>query len=266
MDHSEHEMDHGEHGEHEMDHGEHGEHDMDHGEEAQASGSGDDDGFAALANGHHHDIVLTELTPRQEKKLEAQLAVTRQVAKQYPTVADAMAAGYRRAGPYSPGLGTHLVLQNGQGLNPDGVMDEEDLRHPLSIIYSGHEPDDHVVGFMYYSLSQKEPEGFAGDNDFWHYHTSVCVVRGADGGIDAPYGADRDVPEKLCKKAGGYLLKQTQWMVHVWSVPGYEMSDEHGGVFGEVNPKIACDDGTYHQVPMRQWPKYRYNVCKSNPA
>ena len=58
----------------------------------------------------------------------------------------------------------------------------------------------------------------------------------ADGGIDAPFGADSDVPADLCIQAGGQVLQQTQWMVHVWSVPGWESQQ---GLFGEVNPALS---------------------------
>jgi hypothetical protein len=55
-------------------------------------------------------------------------------------------------------------------------------------------------------------------------------------------------------------------MVHVWTVPGYEVSDADGGVFGEVNRKITCPDGNYHILPMEEWPNYRYNVCADAPS
>jgi hypothetical protein len=234
---------------------------MDHGEGAEV----DDKGLSALVNGHHAAMELTELDDATQGELDAQLAITREVAATYATVADATAAGYRRAGPFSPGLGTHFVLQNGQGLNPDGIMDETDLRSPLAIIYTGHDPDDEIVGFMYYSVKE-EPEGFAGPNDYWHYHTAVCLKAGEDGGLDAPYGADADVTEEQCARVGGSLMPLTQYMVHVWTVPGYEVSDEDGGVFAEVNPLLSCPDGTYYQLPIDDWPDHPLNVCQSEAA
>jgi hypothetical protein len=49
-------------------------------------------------------------------------------------------------------------------------------------------------------------------------------------------------------------------MVHVWSVPGWESSQ---GLFGEVNPALACPDGTYYQRPPREWAAHPLNSCKS---
>ena len=39
-------------------------------------------------------------------------------------------------------------------------------------------------------------------------------------GIDLPL-ADREI-RLVVRHIGGNLLKQSQWMVHVWSVPGWE--------------------------------------------
>ena len=75
-----------------------------------------------------------------------------------------------------------------------------------------------------------------------------------------PLGFDREIPPKQCAAIGGNLLKQSQWMVHVWSVPGWESGQ---GLFGEVNPALACPDGSYYQRPMSQWIAHPDNACKS---
>src|SRR5436190_499595 len=69
----------------------------------------DDQGLSLLTNGHHHEIVQQPLDSETRLALNAQVDETREVARLYPTVADADAAGYRRAGPYSPGLGAHYI-------------------------------------------------------------------------------------------------------------------------------------------------------------
>jgi hypothetical protein len=56
------------------------------------------------------------------------------------------------------------------------------------------------------------------------------------------------------------VLQQTQWMVHVWSVPGWESQQ---GLFGEVNPALTCPDGTYCELPQEQWIDRPLNVCRS---
>ena len=221
----------------------------------------DDKGLSALSNGHHHEIGPEQpLDQATRAELSRQIAITQQAATQYPNVAAVEAAGYRRAGPFSPGLGAHYIKTSDEGLNFDGVMDDADLLNPLSIIYASTAPDAPVAGFMYYSMSASEPAGFAGPNDHWHYHTNTCIKPTANGEIDAPFGADTDVPADLCTQAGGHVIEQTQWMVHVWSVPGWESQQ---GLFGEVNPALSCADGSYHMLPMEQWLDHPLNVCPS---
>jgi len=245
----------------------HGTHTHDDGTAASAAGHDhgtapiDDKGLSALSNGHHHVIgPEAPLDAATRAQLTHQIAATQQVAQQLPTVAAAEAAGYHRAGPYSPGLGAHYIRPSGEGLNFDGVMDDADLGAPLAIIYDGTNPDSPIAGFMYYSMSKDEPQGFAGPNDHWHYHTNTCIKYNADASIDAPFGADSDVPADLCVQAGGQVLEQTQWMVHVWSVPGWESQQ---GLFGEVNPALSCPDGTYYQRPLEQWGTNPLNSCLS---
>ncbi len=223
----------------------------------------DDRGLSLLTNGHHHEIVEQAMSPSTQLELKRQLAITQEVAEQYPTVADAVAAGYRRAGPYSPGLGTHYTITSPAALNFDGVVDDNDLRHPLAIIYDGSEPDSEVAGFMYYATTSTAPQGFVGENDVWHYHESICIKYGPDG-IDAPFGADLPVTDAQCGQVGGFMLDSTQYMVHVWSVPGWNNVD--GGVFAEVNPALDCDDGSYWRLPQSEWPDHLLNVCEAGAA
>jgi hypothetical protein len=60
------------------------------------------------------------------------------------------------------------------------------------------------------------------------------------------------------------MLDSTQYMVHVWSVPGWSNVD--GGVFAEVNPYLDCEDGTYWRLPPSEWPTHLTNVCEAGAA
>lgn len=221
----------------------------------------DDRGFSALSNGHHHAIRNDPLDPATQAELDRQLALTQQVAAKYPTLKDAKAAGYRPAGGYSPGLGLHMT---GRGSNNfSGTMTDENLLGPGTIIYAGTDPDSPIAGFMYLSISKIEPVGFVGTNDTWHYHTNVCV-KFSSAGIEAPFGADReDVTKEMCDGVGGSWMAITTWMVHVWSVPGWENPN---GVFAEEHPRLGCSDGTYHTVPADQPRVTPDNVCASGAA
>ncbi len=220
-----------------------------HDHEAMVAGeTADDLGFAALSNGHQHAHGQDEpMTAAERSTLATQLAATADLVARYPTLADAEAAGWRRSGPFSPGLGTHYQGPNFV-LNADGDMDPEDLAAPL-LIFDGVTPDAPLAGFMYLAYgTQSEPTGFAGPNDHWHYHEKVCIVSRPGGGFDTPFGADLEgVTEDMCTQAGGMFIPFTGYMVHVWNVPGYESPN---GMFTELNPKITCPDGTYHTIPV----------------
>lgn len=220
-------------------------------------------GFGTFMNGHPHAIIDIELDPATQEALDAQLAITRELAADFPTLQDAVDAGYRRAGPYVPGLGVHMVNFAGEAyLNPDGVMDDEDLRHPLSLLYLGLEPDAELGGFMYYAATAVEPEGFPGRNDGWHYHEDLCAVPSPEGLLDFPFGPDFGATQAQCDGVGGNLM-DSNWMIHVWTVPGWDDMADYGGVFAEMHPKFACSDGTWFSKPFEEWKDDPLNTCVS---
>lgn len=216
----------------------------------------DDKGLSQLTNGQQHQSGVVKVDKATQEQLDAQLARTQELVERYPTIADAEAAGYRRAGPFSPGLGTHYI-NFGQFLG-DGVMDADGILK-AALIYDGLEPDSPIAGFMYYVMGDTEPEGFIGPNDHWHIHTNTCVVFKDDGGIEAPLGADMGtVTQEQCSRYGGTLLGVTGYMAHVWAVPGYE-SDR--GTFSEINPAITCPDGTYYRKSFEEL-GFSTTMCK----
>jgi hypothetical protein len=221
----------------------------------------DDRGFSKLDNGHQAETnVFTQpVDPATRLLLQHQLELAREAAMQYPTVAAAEAAGWRRAGPFAPGLGAHYFnfSQIGDALIPNGTIDDAGALHPAALIYDGTHPDSRIAGLMYYSVSNRLPHGFAGPNDIWHYHTNVCTVYRPDGSVDAPFGADQTVSKAACDRVHGTLMRRTQWMLHAWVVPGYDSPE---GVFSHDNPAITCRDGSYHTIPLEDIGS-RSSVC-----
>jgi hypothetical protein len=177
------------------------------------------------------------------RELAAQLRQTQALVARYPTVAAAEAAGYRRSGAFAPGLGAHYVNEATVSLNDDGVMDRHDLAAP-ELIFDGLGPDARLAGFMYLARTETEPEGFAGHDDHWHAHTNLCVVE-RDGVLHAPIGADAGATESECSTLGGVFYPRTAYMLHVWTVPGFESPL---GVFSETNPALTCPDGSAAMV------------------
>ena len=195
---------------------------------ARSGGHDGHGGRSANAGNGHADSVLV-----------AQLRQTQALVARYPTISAAEAAGYRRSGAFAPGLGAHYVNERTVSLNDDGVMDRHDLAAP-ELIYDGVGPDAVLAGFMYLARTDGEPEGFAGHDDHWHAHTNLCVVdRG--GVLNAPIGADAAATESECSSLGGVFYPRTAYMLHVWSVPGFESPL---GMFSETNPTITCPDGS----------------------
>jgi hypothetical protein len=208
--------------------------------------SGDDKGWSKVENGTQHnmapEVPLANLPPETRAQVLRQLALTMDVIKKYPTVKDAEAAGYRRAGPFIPGLGTHYV--GGRNARTSALTDD-DILHPSTIIYDGNKPTSPIAGFMYISsvmAGAPEPEGFAGPNDHWHYHTGICLVAGPNGATEA-LGFDGSITQDGCKARSGNWVATTQYLLHVWTVPGYT---NPLGVFAHANPALTCGDGTYY--------------------
>ena len=211
----------------------------------------DDKGFSTLSNGHHHAIVWHDQDPATQAELDRQLDLTRQAAARYPTLADAVAAGYRPAGTYGPGAGIHYVGGAGGEPRPDGSLSDETLLHPDTLLFDGTGPDARLAGLMFNVNTTVEPVGFVGTNDVWHNHTGLCIVF-TDKGISTALSDEKDpqVKAQKCPQVGGRFVEQTGWMMHVWTVPGY--GDVPGGVFAESNPLLACSDGTYESVPAAE--------------
>jgi hypothetical protein len=198
-------------------------------------------------NGHHiHGVKAQDVGAEQEADqplepatramLTEQLTVARATALQYPTAAAAEAAGYRLVAGFGPGSGAHYI---GGPMSGPGPIDAS---RPQSLLYDGTSPTSQIVGLMYYSMGATAPEGFAGPNDHWHRHSSVCTTY-ANGKIDVPFPPDADVSEARCTAAGGRYMKITGWMVHAWVVPSWESP---AGVFSHENPNLRCADGTFN--------------------
>jgi hypothetical protein len=227
-----------------------------------ASTAVNDRGFSKLDNGHQAEtgVFQQPLTSQQEAVLQQQLILARAAAMRYPTVADAEAAGWFRAGPFAPGLGAHFFKWSGtggSGFVAAGPLTNAEIMSPASLIYDGTQPTSRVAGLMYLTGGNFYPSGFAGPNDIWHYHTNVCIINRPGGGIDTPFGADTTVTKAMCDSVRGGLETRTPWMLHVWVVPGYDSPE---GIFSHDNEAITCHDGSYHTISLNAIGR-RASVC-----
>ncbi|MBV9952085.1 MAG: hypothetical protein JO291_09050 [Acidimicrobiia bacterium] len=203
---------------------------------------GDSKGWEDVENGvqHNHapDVPEHQIPAATRAELRRELQLTEQPVAAFPTVAAAEAAGYRRAGPFTPGLGAHYV--GGGTYVGSGRITDAQIVRPATLVYAGTDPGSPLVGFMYIAFGEN-PDGFAGPNDHWHTHSGICL-RAGGGGLDA-LGADGDITEAACKGEGGNWMAVTPSLLHVWTVPSYT---DPLGVFAHTNPAVACPDGTYY--------------------
>lgn len=160
--------------------------------------------------------------PAECAALASELQQARDAAARYPTLADALAAGYQQGSLYAPGQGAHYSKFDyivDDGFHPD---------QPELLMYDGQEPDSKLMGVMYYLVGSDglpEDVGFTGDNDRWHAHEGLC--RNADGVA---------VSKRECAEGRATVTDERYgWMLHAWVVPGCE-SD--WGVYSGGNPAL----------------------------
>jgi hypothetical protein len=186
------------------------------------------DGAGHFHRGPFPQVPVTEAT---RTELEAEQTAARVVAAKYPTVATAVAAGYRESTVYVPCIGAHYTNV--------GLVGQFSPSAPSELLYDGTRPNSHIVGLSYLVFHPGgAPSGFAGPNDRWHQHTfngGLCM--GAGGLI---IGAESESAGD-CEKAGGHKIALTDiWMMHDWVVPGWECS---WGVFAAECPELGGKTG-----------------------
>jgi hypothetical protein len=159
--------------------------------------------------------------------LSQQFDVGRAYARQWPTAADAVAAGWRLATPYVPGMGTHHVLGgltaaqlNDPSFNKDnpildamGLDDVFDPAHPEVLQYGGNSSTAKLVGYDYYvrTTTGLPPEGFPGNNDWWHHHPKICFRK-----TDAAM-IGFNTSDSSCTSSNGINVNMSNYyMLHVW--------------------------------------------------
>lgn len=195
----------------------------------ERSGSTGEGGSGAGGHGHHGPSPQQALTdPATRTLLGEQLAAARAAALQYPTAADAMAAGYRKVTTYIPCIAAHYMRFSFVDATFDPAA-------PEMLLYDGNGPGARIVGLSYYvSGVTTAPEGFAGPNDPWHQHIGLCVRDGVVVG-------GTQLTEAECAARGGTKADgSTAWMVHAWVVPGWESA---WGTFSAEHPELGVSVG-----------------------
>jgi hypothetical protein len=199
-------------------------------------------------------ITRAPLSYSDCKTLGAQLDLAQAFANQFPTRGDAEAAGYFETFERIPGMGTHHglgVLTAADFADPtfDPVHPEERLNsglpghvdgkfepgRPEFLQYDGTSPSSPLVGMSYYVYTDTglPPEGFVGDNDWWHHHPRLCHDPATG---KATLGVN--LSDTACGNRGGVNVHlENFYMLHVWIVPNVEL---HADVHAPTHPCIKA--------------------------
>lgn len=181
----------------------------------------------------------------QCKTVGAMMDVGKAYAMSFPTLGDARAAGMHNGFDFIPGMGTHTgygfdpAMLNDPSFDPQdpifpgtNVDDVFNAAEPEFLQYNGNGDDAVLVGYDYYVRTDDglPPEGFPGDNDWWHVHPTLCANR-TTGTAFAVNLTDTD-----CAGRGGINLHmQNYYMLHVWAAEDLEY---HADVHAAMHPCI----------------------------
>lgn len=176
-------------------------------------------------HGHRGPVPFTPLTRAERDQFRGQMLGSYEAIASYSTVTDAEAAGWQLITGYVPCIAAHYI-------NYAALANGFDPAQPEIILFDGQSSDSQIVGLSYLQFSEEEPEGFAGKNDPWHIHETLCIgsiVVGDEGTSD----------EECAARGGSTVDLGTLWMNHQWAVPGW---DSRWGLFSSEHPDLG---GTY---------------------
>ncbi len=149
-------------------------------------------------------------------------------ASQFPTKADAEANGWHWLAPYIPGQGTHHVNIE------RNVTSEFDPDRPNMLMYDSNSSTARLTGMVWAVVSgDMPPEGFAGNNDQWHFHEKLCFTNGPNG----PFIVGDNISDAACTARGGVNQDSSDtWLLHVWLpvYDGWQATD----IFNKTHPSV----------------------------
>lgn len=188
-----------------------------------------DNGAHILGSNHTHSHTVTSNSPMSgmdhssmmttEERIQygKQLGIARAAALKFPTLADALAAGWILVGKYVPGAGQMVM-------DPSSNSQEQvfDPAVPQGLLYESSVDTAPIVGLQYneWTSDGSTPVGFVGHDMMWHMHTGTCEISNS---FSVVY--DESVTGTACSQVNGTLTNSVSWMVRAWVVPGWESSE-----------------------------------------
>ncbi len=185
--------------------------------------------------------------------MESQVTLATLAAMKYRDPAQAFADGYTWGSQYVPQMGVHLINATFQNQYPnfyDPVNGEDQLRHPVGLVYSetspGSNQPDELIGVWYvlpvqavcdfYAIAEPcqsntvSPVGFGetntdednqdppGPEQGWHTHSGLCVA--GWGTIDAEVWELGPGSQNSClnpPRNGDAWFSTYGWMMHLYN-------------------------------------------------
>ena len=183
----------------------------------------------------------------------AQFDLAMQYAQKWQTAGAAEADGWREVTGYVPGMGTHHVrggitpaMLTNSSFRANPILDDvglDDVFDPVKpevLQFGGNGDDARLVGFDYYvrTTTGRPPEGFPGNNDWWHHHPSICH-RTSDAAMIA-----FNTSNASCQAAGGVNVNMSNYyMLHVWVLPDMTFEpDVYAGMIPCISGGTAIFD------------------------
>lgn len=186
------------------------------------------------AAGHSHDgshshdestITYKQLPKTTKAEVDQVIALW---ATKYPTGGDAAKDGWLKATKSLYGIGAHYI--KGAAF---GGADTFDMLAPNILLFDGEGPDAKFAGVSW--VVGGIPEGFTGEYDSWHSHTSVCSQGGTVTSLSEE-GSSMWYSESECIAAGGRVVPlANDQMMHLWIGPEYI---DEAPIFAHDHPKL----------------------------
>lgn len=220
--------------------------------------------------GHHVDSAYEgkekgELNDEDCEILTNEFQAALEWASKWSTLGEAEADGYHMMVGYTEGMGTHHTRigdfrMDDENFNknspefPGTTIDENfDYSQPEFLMFSGEENNSQLVGFAWLVKAPLDipPEGFTGDNDWWHRHESLCFK------IENILVQGEDLSENECTERGGEnVVLDEYWMAHAWIVRPWLTN---GDVFTNHHPCLA-EDGAIFDEKDECWDDFSGHV------
>lgn len=145
----------------------------------------------------------TALTTQQCDEFSLQLDLIYDKVAAYPTVADAVAAGYENQGSIE---GAGVLFEK-----PDSDNSTFSVAGPQVLLYNGPNSTDRLAGVAHHLTQAEEPAGYPGDRDAW---------------IGVPLGV-------ASGEAATSDVVITDWFLPMWFIRGYENQTD---IFAATHP------------------------------